>query len=558
MSDRGAAQAAAISAALVVGLVVFEWVVIGLPFGRYFVELWKLHSIVGTLPRIAAAVAIAIVQGLFFWASLRSSAGWRVVYLTLFTVAVFTEYGYVRAAGRVTTAVDILVAWDSRQLWSTVGPASVDWKAAIPILAYAIVLFRRATPRAGHHLRGFAAVVVVTWLAHSSYVIAGYVRRDRDVSAAQFPAAMVTAQAFWRSLTFAGWNGIETLAHYYTREQLQYRSTAQPTRHVVFIVDESVRGDHLSVNGYSRRTTPILEDMARQGQLTTWGVASSSTPISVFSVSGLLTGVRNLPDVERRTLSWPTIFQYAKAMNYRTHLFDAEDFFERFPLTPKDFRFIDDWKAAKEFGAGAEADFNLASSIAALLREPAGQFIVAFKQGNHYPYSMNVPPEAAKWPSKAASAEADRSRDAYDSALFYNVNGFFTRLTADRGSLERAAILYTSDHADALTYTGTGWRAFSRETFSVPMIMIGAGRQSASGGYLASHDNVFATLLDLLEFPEGRRSIAYGRSLLKASPNDHDPRIAFTGDLFAREAYQSADFDALPSSEIGSRAPGGR
>jgi hypothetical protein len=54
--------------------------------------------------------------------------------------------------------------------------------------------------------------------------------------------------------------------------------------------------------------------------------------------------------------------------------------------------------------------------------------------------------------------------------------------------------------------------------------------------YRASHTNIFATLLDLMQYPETERKFAYSTSLLKAKAADSKPRVYYSDELqFAKQ-----------------------
>ena len=129
--------------------------------------------------------------------------------------------------------------------------------------------------------------------------------------------------ALARTVTAFAWSTILDYAVDPKHQLLAYRSPNIPTTHLVFVVDETVRGDHLSVNGYWRPTTPWLKSLQPAGRLVNWGIASSAAISSDPSVVSLLTGVA-LSDRDGRAYTQPTIFHYAKAMGYETHLLDGQ------------------------------------------------------------------------------------------------------------------------------------------------------------------------------------------------------------------------------------------
>ena len=65
-----------------------------------------------------------------------------------------------------------------------------------------------------------------------------------------------------------------------------------PKNNIVLVIDESIRGDHLSVNGYKRETTPFLDALSQEDSFYNWGLAVAGATCSHPSNSLILTGVR--------------------------------------------------------------------------------------------------------------------------------------------------------------------------------------------------------------------------------------------------------------------------
>ena len=216
-------------------------------------------------------------------------------------------------------------------------------------------------------------------------------------------------------------------------------------------------------------------------------------------------------------------------------------------------RYVDDWQNASAFGDDPDTDVRMAHAVARVLAEPAGQFIVVLKRGNHEPQQDSYPKGAGPWtPSLDMDVppgqEAVARINTYDNAIRYNLDAFFRALLDPDGRLPRTAGLYTSDHGEMLAeHGGTPFaRQLVAEVATVPLIMFGDDRPEVDTGYRASHHNVFATLLDLMHVPGDIRPWRYGRSLLQARASDRDPRPVLSGFIFgAPYAYEVKDFDDL-------------
>jgi glucan phosphoethanolaminetransferase (alkaline phosphatase superfamily) len=328
----------------------------------------------------------------------------------------------------------------------------------------------------------------------------------------------------------------------------------RPSNNIVVVVDESVRGDHLSLNGYERDTTPFLREMYRRGILTNWGIASSASTGSRYTYNALITGLtpNDFPDKsDTRITTFPTLFQYAKAMRYRTYFFDGQ-MKDYWGANYDDKRWIDAWSGPKEIADGRgfapyELDNLIARKINALVTASAGNFIFVFKHGSHMPYSSDFPADAAYWQpsyrtdntfSIPQSADLPAVVNSYDNSLRYNIDSFFRNLIDDYANIpNNTVILYTGDHGQTLFANGRAAHGGStKEEATVPLFIVGKLAASPDTRYRASHQNLFPTILDLMAYPQELRNWTDVPSLLKAGAADSRQR-SFNPDLGLKVAF---------------------
>jgi len=307
-------------------------------------------------------------------------------------------------------------------------------------------------------------------------------------------------------------------------------------KNIVLIVDESIRGDHLGINGYERDTTPFLSRLAATTRdVHNFGLAVAGGTCSHTSNALILTGVRPGRDPYDMIARYPTVFQYAKAMGYKTHYFDVEAGVLWNGLTPRDLPYLDSWIRADEFGENYDSDFSAADRVTEIISKGGGNFIVLNKRGVHFLYRFDYPPEKAVW----LPIPDDRAGDPvlisnpYDNAILYNVNTFFERLLANPEILENTTILYTSDHGQTLFANGANWLHCknSREEVVVPMILIGRNLPLVDETYHASHSNILPTILDLMGVPSDQRMHPYAPSLFSVTGDTVTDRFYFDGSL---------------------------
>ena len=166
---------------------------------------------------------------------------------------------------------------------------------------------------------------------------------------------------------------------------------------IVFIVDESIRGDHLSLNGYERPTSPYLEELQRNGVLYNWKDSASLATSSLHSNTFLLTGINQLPDIAQNTRKMPTIFAYAKAMGYRVSVLDVQ-MNTRWLMQASDYALVDERLTERDFSQVAESEMDMEAArwIDEKLRSSTGNFIWINKMGVHFPYAARYPMEGGK------------------------------------------------------------------------------------------------------------------------------------------------------------------
>ncbi|MCC7190875.1 MAG: sulfatase-like hydrolase/transferase [Anaerolineales bacterium] len=303
------------------------------------------------------------------------------------------------------------------------------------------------------------------------------------------------------------------------------------------MIDESIRGDHLSVNGYARATTPVLDELLRHSDsIRNWGLAVAGATCSYPSNALILTGVRPGVDEFGMVETHPTVFQYAKAMGYETVYMDAQTNTFWNGLTPDDLEYIDVWIKAKDLGDDIQSDFRAADWIVERTMNDTGNFIVLNKRGVHFLYENSYPAGFELWgpvPGEYTS-QPELVTNPYDNGVMYNVNAFFERLLADPQILTDTTILYTSDHGQTLFENGVSWLHCNDTPMeaTIPLLMLGRNLPASSDeNFLASHSNIMPTLLDLMDVPDKFRVYPYAPSLFSPAFDAAGGRWFFDGSL---------------------------
>lgn len=519
------------------GLALFEALLLKVNYAKYLTYFRHGDYVLFT-GAFVIILASLVWLVLFLWSSLTASRPLKLAYLFVFSFIVLMQYGYQSALGRFANLDDLSLAvfatdFDIKRNMTF---AYFSWIALIPGIAYAFLLLNRL------HIRktGWKTFLIVVLLAFCLYTPtsrSGYT-----------DFTTVSVNAFFRTLTESAWRW--RYAFQGPREAIAFKSTVPPKNNIVFIVDESVRADHLSLNGYHRATTPYLDDLNGKGAMTNWGLAVSGTNCSRSSNALMLTGFppSQLPDTEGQIIRWPSIFQYARAMGYKTYYIDGQmNYF--WNGTNDDLKHIDVWWNSDQFPADnlSDRDFVIARKVVELVDGSAGNFIWINKRGIHFPYFDDFPENDATWKPLFAKdrspnlADKEPLANSYDNALRYNLEGFFRTLDIpNRGN--NTIFVYTSDHGQNLSEAGEvvthcgdirNGRANLNKEVLVPIFMIAAGQPGRDTGprlNKVSHYNIFATLLDLMHFPAEQRLHQYGMSLSEEGNFQFQKRCYFAGD----------------------------
>lgn len=458
---------------------------------------------------------------------------YRLIYLFIFSIATITEYGYYSALQHFSTTEDLENVIFGTNLDNKIDAMMIyfNWTAFVPCLAFIVLIFCFKPL----YKTGLKNLLIMLLSGTAFFLMSGYLTNNDYL--------ISSSGAFYRTIIGSPFK----INYLYAtpRQIIKYQAQNLPNNNIVLIIDESISGNHLSLNGYSRPTTPFLDELDKKGFIQNWGLGVSGTTCSITSNKLLLTGITELPDTKMQLLNNPIIFQYAKAMGYKTFYFDGQ-MDNLWSLSDFDQQFIDEYLPKEKLQTNN--DFEIDGEIARRIREIAGSstgnFIWVNKRGTHIPYQRAYPNSEEIWsPVFFADpiptfSNAEEERKAYvnshDNAVRFNLNLFFTNLFQE-GVNENTLYFYTSDHGQNLKdVTSQGSHCGDTpQQVVVPMFLISNTKNlpKIDTGYKSSHSNIFPTLLDLMNFPESERKYKYDLSLLKATAADSRKRYYFTGNL---------------------------
>lgn len=357
----------------------------------------------------------------------------------------------------------------------------------------------------------------------------------------------------------------------------------RPLDSLIYVIDESVRGSNLSLNGYPRATTPFLQSLEDQGLLKNLGICVAASSYSHVSNAYLITGHNSFPDDDFRTEKNPTIFDYAKKMGYETLYIDVNQIYLYSLLKAAGdgpVRGLDRWMNDTTFkeltiDLGTTKDLGVARVLSSILNDNSGYFILVNKRGLHFHYRSSYPddPAAEIWQPVMKAAQAidpsmagrEKLINTYDNGIRFQVDEFFRELVTGTTN-KNYAVLYTSDHGQTLAEHGQAYTHMKPdpEIVDVPeFIVSGAeyGKQALldaiAPGIRVSHLNNFATLLDLMEVPMSLRVRTYDKSLFALTAEDNSERHYMSGSLHGFGDYVVKSIPSPPDAGWGVSRPVG-
>lgn len=536
------------------GLLIFEQIFLssigGGTISRHFAE--------GTYGRMLVVIGLSaaslIFSGLFIALSFVSSKWLRLVYFVIFSFVTFVEYSHYKAFGGFSRFQMAEVAFFSADWRFLLNSAFIYFNPLfiVPVVVFGLLLFWITSQKT----LGIKAFFSILFVVCAFFGATAYFTKNTfyvNSLASGFRTAL-SFPVIW----YVGTNDADSKAIHYraARDKIDFKSSDTPKRNIIFIVDESVRGDYLSINGYGKSTTAFLDGLNRQGFVVNWGIAASGATCSTDSNNILFTGISQLPDLKYDVYHWPTILQYAKAMNYRTYFIDSQ-VTGRWFGKPADLAFADVWIREHDFNESGDDRFDNDAKAARKIREiiqgSTGNFIWVNKFGVHKPYTDSYPQTGKDTVSDKFYVDYDERFDRetlirnYEAGVSYNSDSFFSNLFANGEPANSDFYVYTSDHGQTLREEGATVSHCSEQRTAavVPLLMITGltSKPKVESSFEASHFNIFATMLDLIEFPEDERKYSYPISLLKAGNADSVPRFYYSGEINRKDGGSTHRFD---------------
>ena len=311
--------------------------------------------------------------------------------------------------------------------------------------------------------------------------------------------------------------------------------TKSKYKNIVWIIDESVTGSYLSVNGYEKKTTPYLDELAKSSNdFVNFGVVNSISNCSANSNLFLRIGLNPFQHDTKQRFSLPTIYQYAKRAGFNTWLFDSQtrkDHLQNY-LTLYDRNSIDHFETLGAEVTRVQRDKVSMESMIELVNNKSSSeknFIVLVKYGAHFPYLLTYNQKFTSFKPVVESSyggmnfeHKEEQLNTYLNSLHFNVDLYLKKMLA-KIDMSESVVFYTSDHgqnileSEDLSRPHCNNENVVKNEVSVPLFVFANNIKNVFAkkeDKFYSQIQMFPTTLSLLGYSESLVE-SYGKTLLR-------------------------------------------
>lgn len=241
---------------------------------------------------------------------------------------------------------------------------------------------------------------------------------------------------------------------------------------VIFILGESVRADHLGLNGYKRNTTPLLNKV---DGLVSFKNLKTERYFSAISIPQILS---DEPMEKPNVLEKASLTEVlTKAGIYTSWIANqvSEVSFDYHIKSCNQYNFIDPFHSV--FSYKKASDLDMIPYLKKQLQAKKQQFILLHMMGSHWMYNMRYEKNFEKFKPVAGSKyipsnTVEEMINSYDNTIL--VLDYFMNevIHAAKAKNDQTVIIYLSDHGESLGENGNFLHAESATELLNPAGMI--------------------------------------------------------------------------------------
>lgn len=252
------------------------------------------------------------------------------------------------------------------------------------------------------------------------------------------------------------YNAIIALEEYYGKSPMMLKSIDKQLKthvdglNVIFILGESVRADHLHLNGYKRETTPLL---SQRNDVISFPNTYTPLTYTAISVPQLLTNAGLADDYSKPKYSLIDVLNHSKIQTNWIGNQTPEKSYEVFIQQSQHHKIIDPLHS--ELSLQKDYDGKLLQPFKAVFKPNQNQFITLHMMGSHWWYETRYPESFRNFKpvirsKNVTSNSPEEMVNSYDNTILYL--DYFVNETI--GFVERqksnAIIIYLADHGEIL------------------------------------------------------------------------------------------------------------
>ena len=459
---------------------------------------WLAHNLTGL--RFGANYlmsAVALLGLLYLLSFVRRKGVFWMAYFFLIVLPVLLQGNYFIVYKEFISPSEFAVFAESPRMVLAVGGANMNWffmLAGSFFLLLAGVILQKFRPLkkwlilpAGAVFLGFSIFLTLQWYSVDFF--------------------QHSTVAFLDNLTqevFSD-NGAAQKVH---RLKLSPAGKPENPPNLVFVIGESQVLSHMSLYGYQRKTTPLLDSLYRAHKIIPFQKAVSIGNKTRLSVPYMLSGLQG-PDPNGVFYEYPSLFDYAKAAGYHTLFLSAQDMHWGKLNALFDDGSVDLLEDGNFFSSHVDVhkgvdDLIMLRHVIHFLKKYGSPFLLVVQMdGSHYPYNEHSPDSLKKFlPEKNPN-----DVNAFDNTLVVT-DIYLTRLYAFLAeNFPNTFMFFTPDHGQNFGgLNGSFNDNFTRDIFHNALIAFPPSVDSASYRLLmkkekrmVSQADIFATMLALMK-----------------------------------------------------------
>lgn len=399
------------------------------------------------------------------------------------------------------------------------------------IIPYALLIFLLARFKSFGKIKGFIALgLMIAMLGILPYKalfktprIANFMPKDNAVS-------LLNSLYAFSGYAFILLSKDELALKTYKPYKLEQFDKNLPNQNIVLILGESLSARHLSLLGYERKTTPLLEKMALENSNFYATTAISSSVLTRISMNMFFNITYEYDNVFHITNSPTHLVRLAKLAGFSTFYLSNQTNAESSALLPShlDISITKEDNLAKSTKLGDLILLDLLDSHIDRFKN-GKNFIIIHLRSVHSPYESNYRAykQADIYPTSNVPSHQYKT-NSYDNAVIFNdfiISSIFEKFKGISSKNQPSFVFFTPDHGEATGISESnqqndiwGHAILDKSVVFIPFLAAAYGdlmplKQELENFYYPTHYEIGLLLAKMLGFnvknPNQKRGIFY-------------------------------------------------